>query len=280
MNLSKVLVATLVAVAVIAAATSATALGILLASTGETGNSGVVSGNTVLVVPSYRASSALGIHAYVPMNAVTTSATATVYVVPSKVVIYLSIETTEPYMNATQAYEDVVSRANELVGKLKSIEGVVYVQTISMRLNPQYEWSREERVFKGYVATYSLAVEAEAAVAGKVIAEAVKESVDSIRGITFAIPDDELEKAKEKALKEAVKKAYRKAEAIASELNATLGNVIYVTTEYSTPDYIVRYMKEVAYATTAGQPPELPIEVGRGFPVMVTVQAAFEIIHE
>ncbi len=280
MNLSKVLVATLVAVAVIAAATSATALGILLASTGETGNSDVASGNTVLVAPGYRASSALGTHAYVPMNAVTTSATATVYVVPSKVVIYLSIETTEPYMNATQAYEDVVSRANELVSKLKSIEGVVYVQTISMRLNPQYEWSREERVFKGYVATYSLAVEAETAVAGKVIAEAVKESVDSIRGITFTIPDDELEKAKEKALKEAVRKAYRKAEAIASELNATLGNVIYVTTEYSSPDYLVRYMKEAAYAVTAGQPPELPIEVGRGFPVMVTVQAAFEIIHE
>jgi len=279
MNLSKVLVAALVVVAVIAAVASATALGILLTSTGVAGN-GVPGGNAVLTVRGYGTSSALGTQACVLTNAVTTSATATVYVVPSKVVIYLSIETTKPYMNATQAYEDVVNRADGLVSKLKSIEGVVYVQTLSMRLNPQYEWTKGEKVFKGYVATYTLAVEAETAVAGKVIAEAVKASIDSIRGITFAIPDDELEKAKEEALKVAVRKAYEKAKAIVSELNATLGNVIYVTTEYSSLDYIVRYMKEAAYTAAAGQPPELPIEVGKGFPVMVTVQAAFEIIHE
>jgi len=278
-SLSKVLIAVAITAAVIAAAASTTVLGVLLAGTLSKGNEGAAVGN-VLVPSTHSTYAASGTQGYVLKNAITTSATATVYVVPSRVIISLSIETPRPYMNATQAYEDVAIRANELVSKLKSLNGVIYIQTLSVRLNPQYEWSKDGKVFKGYVASYSLITEVEVSAVSKVIAEAVKVSTDTIKGISFTVPEEELEKAKEQALRNAVNKVYEKARVMAEELNLTLGKLIYLTTEYSTSDYILRYVKEVTYAAETGGMPEIPIEVGKGFPVVAVVHAAFEIVQE
>ena len=276
MNLSKVLVIALIAVVGIAAATSATALGLLLSDMSGGGGQAVSNG---VILTDYRGYAVSGAQGYVLRNAVITSATATVYVVPSRIIVSLTLETPVPYKNATKAYEDVATRANELVSKLKSIEGVIYIQTLSVRLSPQYEWTKEGRIFKGYVASYALITEVELSAAGKVIAEAVKVSTDSIKGISFTVPKEELEKAREEALRAAVRKVQSKAQAIAEELNITLGKVIYLTTGYSTPEYTLRYVKELSYSVEAGGLPEVPIEVGKGFPVIATVNAAFEIVE-
>ena len=276
MNLSKVLVIALIAVVGIAAATSATALGLLLSDMSGGGGQAVSNG---VILTDYRGYAVSGAQGYVLRNAVITSATATVYVVPSRIIVSLTLETPVPYKNATKAYEDVATRANELVSRLKSIEGVIYIQTLSVRLSPQYEWTKEGRVFKGYVASYALITEVELSAAGKVIAEAVKVSTDSIKGISFTVPKEELEKAREEALRAAVRKVHGKAQAIAEELNITLGKVIYLTTGYSTPEYTLRYVKELSYSVEAGGLPEVPIEVGKGFPVTATVNAAFEIVE-
>ena len=276
MNLSKVLVIALIAVVGIAAATSATALGLLLSDMSGGGGQAVSNG---VILTDYRDYAVSGAQGYVLRNAVITSATATVYVVPSRIIVSLTLETPVPYKNASKAYEDVATRANELVSRLKSIEGVIYIQTLSVRLSPQYEWTKEGRVFKGYVASYALITEVELSAAGKVIAEAVKVSTDSIKGISFTVPKEELEKAREEALRAAVRKVQSKAQAIAEELNITLGKVIYLTTGYSTPEYTLRYVKELSYSVEAGGLPEVPIEVGKGFPVTATVNAAFEIVE-
>jgi len=276
MNLSKVLIIALIAVVGIAAATSATALGLLLSDMSGGGGQAVSNG---VILTDYRGYAVSGAQGYVLRNAVITSATATVYVVPSRIIVSLTLETPVPYKNATKAYEDVATRANELVSRLKSIEGVIYIQTLSVRLSPQYEWTKEGRVFKGYVASYALITEVELSAAGKVIAEAVKVSTDSIKGISFTVPKEELEKAREEALRAAVRKVHGKAQAIAEELNITLGKVIYLTTGYSTPEYTLRYVKELSYSVEAGGLPEVPIEVGKGFPVTATVNAAFEIVE-
>ncbi|MCD6083990.1 MAG: SIMPL domain-containing protein [Desulfurococcales archaeon] len=276
MNLSKVLVIALIAVVGIAAATSATALGLLLSDMSGGGGQAVSNG---VILTDYRDYAVSGAQGYVLRNAVITSATATVYVVPSRIIVSLTLETPVPYKNASKAYEDVATRANELVSRLKSIEGVIYIQTLSVRLSPQYEWTKEGRVFKGYVASYALITEVELSAAGKVIAEAVKVSTDSIKGISFTVPKEELEKAREEALRAAVRKVHGKAQAVAEELNITLGKVIYLTTGYSTPEYTLRYVKELSYSVEAGGLPEVPIEVGKGFPVTATVNAAFEIVE-
>ena len=276
MNLSKVLVIALIAVVGIAAATSATALGLLLSDMSGGGGQAVSNG---VILTDYRDYAVSGAQGYVLRNAVITSATATVYVVPSRIIVSLTLETPVPYKNASKAYEDVATRANELVSRLKSIEGVIYIQTLSVRLSPQYEWTKEGRIFKGYVASYALITEVELSAAGKVIAEAVKVSTDSIKGISFTVPKEELEKAREEALRAAVRKVQSKAQAIAEELNITLGKVIYLTTGYSTPEYTLRYVKELSYSVEAGGLPEVPIEVGKGFPVTATVNAAFEIVE-
>ena len=279
MNLSKVLVAALVALAIVATAATATVMGLLLSGSSEQWiySGGISSGVSPQMKP-YGLALPSGAQAYIPENSIVTSATGTVYLTPSEVMIYLSIETPEPYKNATQAYGDVVSRASNLINKLKALSGVKYVQTISMRLTPQYEWSGGSRVFKGYVASYVLAVKADTEAAGKVIAEAVKAGTDVVRGVTFTVPEDELVKAKEEALKLAISRAYEKARKVAEELNVSIGKIVYVMTEYSTPEYVRTYAK-LEYTVLAGQLPEVPIEVGRGYPMTATVTAAFEIIQ-
>ena len=211
-------------------------------------------------------------------NTIIVTATATTYVTPSRIKIYVTIENVEPFKNAADAYTNVALRASKLIDKVKAIEGVIYIQTAGLTLSPSYEYRSGQRIFKGYIATYSLLIESSVESAGKVIAEVVNAEADAIKWIALTAPDNIIEDAKKKALRKAVSNTYEKAKLIADELNISLGKVLHVSIGYTIP-LVKTYtqMFEYRIVTLAEGVPEAPIEVGKGLAVTATVTAVFEI---
>jgi len=209
-------------------------------------------------------------------NTIIVTATATTYVMPSRVRIYVTIENVEPFKNAADAYTNVTLRASKLIDRVKAMEGVIYVQTTGLTLSPSYEYRSGQRIFKGYIAAYSLLIESNVESAGKVIAEVVNAEADAIKWIALTAPDNVIENAKKEALREAINNAYEKAKLIANELNISLGKVLHVSIGYTIPT-VRTYTQMLEYKVVAEGLPETPIEVGKGLAITTTVTAAFEI---
>jgi len=238
--------------------------------------SSYISAQTYVPSYDYEKSSGLGYFLDQKANTIVVTATATKYVMPSRIRIYVTIENVEPLKNVADAYTNVTLRASKLIGTVKAMEGVVYVQTTGLTLSPSYEYRSGQRIFKGYIATYSLLIESSMESAGKVIAEVVNVGADAIKWIALTAPDDVIENAKKEALREAINNAYEKAKLMADELNISLGKVLHVSIGYTTP--IVRtYTQMFEYRIIAEGVPETPIEVGKGLAVTVTVTTVFEI---
>ena len=268
---SRVLIAVALAVAVVAAAASLTSVVLVLRS---------ASGGGAVNPPAYLWYGDVARSSYSHVapgmwganNTIAVTGTATTYVIPSRVKIYVAVETVVPVKDAVKAYSNVTSRASKLIDSVKAVEGVLYVQTTGISLNPSYDYTEGRRVFRGYVATYSLVIEASVESAGKVIAEAVKAEADAIKGITLTASDEELEAAKEEVLRKAVENAYAKAEIAAKALNTSVGRALHVSIGYSTPR-----MEVARVGSYVAKVPEAPIEVGKGFAVTATVNIVFEI---
>ena len=238
--------------------------------------SSYISAQTYIPSYGYEKYSGLGYILDQKANTIIVTATATTYVMPSRVRIYVTIENVEPFKNAADAYTNVTLRASKLIDRVKAMEGVIYVQTTGLTLSPSYEYRSGQRIFKGYVAAYSLLIESNVESAGKVIAEVVNAEADAIKWIALTAPDNVIENAKKEALRKAINNAYEKAKLIADELNISLGKVLHVSIGYTIP--IVRtYTQMLEYKMVAEGLPETPIEVGKGLAITATVTTVFEI---
>ncbi|WP_291767871.1 SIMPL domain-containing protein [Caldivirga sp. UBA161] len=179
---------------------------------------------------------------------------------PSGFTVSVTIETPSPDMNATRAYINVVTRADEAINLVKGL-GLNYTGSFSM--NPQYG---QYGVFEGYKVAYSMTiiVPLNQTLLGELLTDLVSVGVDSV-SIGSYINPELTQEAKLYALKMAVLNAYSKVNAIASALNETIASVKVVNEQY----YIYQpapYLYELAVLAppTSGLPSPPQISPGPG----------------
>lgn len=139
--------------------------------------------------------------------------------------------------------------------------------TTSYSVYPQYDWTENGRIFKGYTVTNLVQVTVkDLDIVGDVIDAAADAGANQVNGISFELSDAKREELKTKAYVAALTDAQEKANVIAETLELTLSGVQSVT-EYSyTPvrsyDYAEAAMDgAVSYAPTPIMSGELSVSV-------------------
>ncbi|ABW01850.1 SIMPL domain-containing protein [Caldivirga maquilingensis] len=157
--------------------------------------------------------------------------------------VSVSIGTQSPDMNATEAYVNVVTRANEAVNLVKEL-GLNYTSSFSM--NPQYG---SYNVFEGYEASFSMTVivPLNQTLLSELLTGLVGVRVNSV-SISSYINPKLTQEAELYVLKMAVLNAYSKVNAIAGALNETVVSVKVVNEQY----YVIQ-----PYTSSLPSPPQV-----------------------
>jgi uncharacterized protein YggE len=167
---------------------------------------------------------------------------------------------------------DAISQNAELMSAvIDAIEALSVseddIVTTSYSVYPQYDWTENGRIFKGYTVTNLVQVTVkDLDIVGDVIDAAADAGANQVNGISFGLSDAKREELKTKAYVAALTDAQDKADVIAETLELTLSGVQSVT-EYSyTPvrsyDYAEAAMDgAVSYAPTPIMSGELSVSV-------------------
>ncbi|MGC8570612.1 MAG: SIMPL domain-containing protein [Caldivirga sp.] len=171
---------------------------------------------------------------------------------PSGFTVSLTIETPAPDMNATRAYINVASRADDAITLVRGF-GLNY--TSSFSLNPQYG---SYGIFEGYKATYTMTiiVPLNQTLLGELLTGLVSIGVDSVSIGSYINPELSNE-ARLYALRMAVLDAYSKVNTIANALNETIVSVKVVNEQYYFTQPIPYLLEVASLAPTLPPPPQI-----------------------
>lgn len=202
----------------------------------------------------------------VPMVAQTVRASGegVVSLKPDKMTLTVSVVTQAD--TAQQAADDNAARSTVVIEAVRRLLGAgADLRTVAYSVNPVYKYpSGGSPILSGYSASNSLeATTTDLSIAGRLIDVAVQAGATTVGGIRFGLKDPQ--PARQAALKLAVQQAKVSAEAMASGLNARVGNVITIA-ESSTASVINSDRMSTAATTPT------PVETG-----MVEVRASVAI---
>lgn len=207
-------------------------------------------------------------------NTITVTGNFQTTVPPDQAVVYAQVQTrsmsTDDAKNNNSNVSDAVLTALMKAGiESKDIE------TQGYSISPEYDWTNNGQVFKGYVATNSIKITTKNFNdAGKIVDAAVDAGA-TINTINFELSNAKQNEYKASALANASTDAKNKAQAIATGLGKSLGNVVSV----STSDY--GYVPYPIYR--AGAPTTVDVkEVATNLPsgsvdITATVSVSYEI---
>jgi uncharacterized protein YggE len=175
--------------------------------------------------------------------------------------------------DAIRENADLMSAVIEAVKALGvSEEDIV---TTSYSVYPEYDWTDEGRVFRGFRVSNLVQVTVKNLdFVGEVIDEAADAGANQINGISFGLSDSKREELKINAYVAALTDAQDKAKVIADTLGLSITGVQSVT-EYSySPARTYRYEEAVAFEDMAGTSAPTPIVSGE-LSVTVSVHIVF-----
>lgn len=203
---------------------------------------------------------------------VSANGVATIKTMPDLASVNVRIETLMPTAEASKNKNSEISNAVQKA--LLKIVDKKDIQTEYYNIYPEYDWSDNKQTLKGYRTQNTLKIEvSDFDKVGSVVDASVDAGANGIDSINFELSDEKKSDLKKEVLEKASKDAREKAEAIASGLNARLGDIVSVTT--SDYDYlpIPIYRAEAGIAlekaVTDIQPRELE--------VTANVQVTFEL---
>lgn len=155
---------------------------------------------------------------------------AQVKAVPDLVSVYIRVETDgnttkEANDRNSEISDKVITELVKLGLERKAIG------TENFNIYPDYDWTDESQILKGYKATHSIVVKLSANDITKIsnIVDAAANAGAYINYINFELSQEKQNQYKAEALKLATEDAKIKAESIASGLNKKLGNVVSVS---------------------------------------------------
>jgi len=191
---------------------------------------------------------------------------------PDEVELMLTIESLGE--NAEQA-QDINSKDSKRAIDALVAAGIPAndIETTNYNIRPEYDWTREERVFKGYRVTHTLKVtSSNVKKAGEYLDVAVSNGVNNVQNINFKLSDKALADAKEKVLDQAAKNARSKAQLLTKSLDVEIGSVRSISE--SSFDYVpYRASYDMAMVAEASVAPPIQTED-------VSVSASVQVVYE
>lgn len=119
---------------------------------------------------------------------------------------------------ATEVQQQVANRTAAVVELLRQRD-VEQLQTSSIRLNPTYDYSDDQRRLTGYTGTNIISFRVDAEQVGALLDEAVQAGATRIDSVNLTASKNAIASAREQALQEATQNALQQADAILSYLN-------------------------------------------------------------
>ena len=198
---------------------------------------------------------------------------------PDQMVISLTIER-ENETSPDLARKRVAEIVDRVISSLEKI-GVEEddIQTTNYDLHPEYDWTRNGKVFRGYSVTYRMKVILrDFDKAGRVLDTCIKSGA-FVDGVYFEISKERREEIRNQLLAEAARDAKEKAEIIVSALDGKLGNLISIN--YNNYQYTYKrcvyngenFVKALSYDT--------PTQILPGdLTISVELSVTFEVIQD
>lgn len=203
---------------------------------------------------------------------VSSNGVATLKTMPDQASVNIRIDVLQPTAEAAKNKNAEIT--DKVEKALKNLVEDKDIQTENFNIYEEFDWSDGKQTSNGWRATHSLKIIAkDFDDIGKIVDAAVSGGATGIDYINFEISDAKKSELKKQVLEMASKDAREKAEAIASGLNAKIGDVVSVTTS----DY--DYMPIPIYRAEAGIALEKAVtDINpRELEVTANVQVTFEL---
>lgn len=162
---------------------------------------------------------------------------------------------------AAQVQSDIANRSTQVVEFLKS-KNVEKLTTTGINLQPQYDYSGNERRLIGYIATNTVSFEIPTGQAGSIMDEAVKAGATRIDGISFRATDNVLAAAEKIALKEAATDAREQADAVLSALGLSAQEIVQIQVNGSQPNIPMPLTRTTSLSDANNEQAISPVEGG------------------
>jgi uncharacterized protein YggE len=128
---------------------------------------------------------------------------------------------------AAQVQQEVARRTSAVVDFLRSRQ-VERLQTAGISLQPNYQYSNNQRRLVGYVGTNTVSFRLQTEQVGALLDEAVKAGATRIDGVSFAATEEAIATAQKEALRQATADAQQQAGAVLGALNFTAKEVVSI----------------------------------------------------
>lgn len=183
--------------------------------------------------------------------------------------VELGVEITAP--TAAQVQQVVSQRSNAVIDLLKS-RGVEKLQTTGIQLNPNYEYSNNQRKLNGYTGTNTVSFRLPTEQVGTLLDDAVKAGATRINGVSFTATDEAIAAAQKLALKKATADAQSQAQVVLQSLNLSPKEIIGIQINGANPPIAPRYRVDAMVQAAAAPAPTPVIGGEQSVRASVTLQ--------
>ncbi len=145
---------------------------------------------------------------------------------------------------ATEVQQEVAKRTSAVVDLLRSND-VEKLQTTGVRLQPNYDYSNNQRRLVGYIGTNTVSYKLPTEQVGTLLDETVKAGASRIDGVSFTATPEAISEAQKEALRKATIDARAMADTVLQTLGLTSKDIVSIQ------------------VNGASVPPPKPIQVGQ-----------------
>lgn len=160
-----------------------------------------------------------------------------------------------------QAYEDNVRASDKIIRVLLGSgisKSSIDTESIQLsRVDPERDWTKEQKAERQFEATQSWKIHVAAADAQKIVDLAVRAGANRVTGVDWQVKDPEALQAKASAA--ALAKARKLAESMATRLGAKLGELVYASNQTPVQRTLALYATTASVVAEAPPPPHLKL---------------------
>lgn len=135
---------------------------------------------------------------------------------------------------AAEAQSEVARRMNSVVNVLKA-NNVGKLQTSGINLSPNYDYSNNQRVLRGYTARNTVSFTTSTEAAGTVLDAAIKAGATTIENVSLTLTDNQFSAAQKVALQRATLDAQAQASVVLESLGLKPQQIIGIQINSATP---------------------------------------------
>lgn len=162
---------------------------------------------------------------------------------------------------ATEAQAEVARRMNSVVNVLKA-NNVSKLQTTGINLSPNYDYSNNQRILRGYTARNTVSFTTSTESTGKILDATIKAGATTIENVSLTLADSQFAAAQKVALQRATLDAQAQANVVLNTLGLKPQQIIGIQINNATPPMPPPNPMMMRVAATADAAPPTPIVAG------------------